>query len=144
MGAKPLPYINRDMRIVDPNGKPSFEFFDWLSGVFQRCGGLTAGSVGAQITDGTVVPTADATLPSGIVVLWPSNVAAPTGWILAQGQNISRATYSAIFAVYGTRFGVGDGHTTFGLPNLSPGAVPWNASMGWLPILSVFQGIIKT
>lgn len=40
------------------------------------------------------------------------------GSLLAQGQNVSRTTYSALFAKFGTRFGNGDGSTTFGLPNL--------------------------
>ncbi len=34
------------------------------------------------------------------------------------GANISRTTYAALFAVIGTRYGVGDNATTFGLPDL--------------------------
>ena len=33
------------------------------------------------------------------------------------GQNVSRSTYSALFAKIGTNFGAGDGSTTFTLPN---------------------------
>jgi microcystin-dependent protein len=43
--------------------------------------------------------------------------AAPAGWLLCQGQLISRTTYAALFAVIGTTYGVGDGTTTFGLPD---------------------------
>lgn len=39
------------------------------------------------------------------------------GWILCDGRNLSRTTYSALFNVIGTDFGVGDGSTTFGIPN---------------------------
>ncbi len=41
----------------------------------------------------------------------------PEGWILCQGQAISRTTYSDLFAVIGTKFGSGDGSTTFNLPD---------------------------
>lgn len=42
----------------------------------------------------------------------------PDGWLLCNGANVSRTTYSALFAAIGTRFGAGDGSTTFTLPNL--------------------------
>jgi len=38
-------------------------------------------------------------------------------WLLCNGQTVSRTTYSALFAEIGTSFGVGDGSTTFTLPN---------------------------
>lgn len=44
--------------------------------------------------------------------------AADSGWLLCQGQAVSRTTYSALFAVVGTTFGVGDGSTTFNVPDL--------------------------
>ena len=43
---------------------------------------------------------------------------APTGWLLCQGQAVSRTTYSELFAVIGESFGVGDGSATFNLPDL--------------------------
>ena len=42
---------------------------------------------------------------------------APAGWLLCQGQAISRTTYAALFAVIGTAYGAGDGSTTFNLPD---------------------------
>lgn len=42
----------------------------------------------------------------------------PTGWILLYGQNLSRTTYSKLFDLWGTTYGVGDGSTTFGVPDL--------------------------
>lgn len=47
----------------------------------------------------------------------------PTGFLLCDGTAISRSTFSALFAVLGTTYGVGDGSTTFNLPNLK-GRVP--------------------
>ena len=42
-----------------------------------------------------------------------------TGWLLCNGQEISRTEYSKLFDVIGTLFGEGDGSTTFNLPNCS-------------------------
>ena len=44
--------------------------------------------------------------------------AAPSGWLLCQGQAISRTTYKELFAAIGTSFGAGDGSTTFNIPDL--------------------------
>lgn len=43
---------------------------------------------------------------------------APTGWLKCNGALLSRTTYAALFAAIGTTFGVGDGSTTFALPDL--------------------------
>lgn len=41
----------------------------------------------------------------------------PDGWLLCDGGAISRTTYRPLFDVIGTAYGVGDGSTTFNLPN---------------------------
>lgn len=41
----------------------------------------------------------------------------PSGWLLCQGQAISRTTYAALFFAIGTAYGTGDGSTTFNLPD---------------------------
>ena len=54
----------------------------------------------------------------GMVTSWAgshSNV--PSGWILCNGDAVSRTTYADLFAVIGTNYGVGNGTTTFNLPN---------------------------
>ena len=43
----------------------------------------------------------------------------PTGYLRADGTAISRTSYADLFGVIGTTYGVGDGSTTFNLPNLS-------------------------
>jgi microcystin-dependent protein len=42
----------------------------------------------------------------------------PSGWLRCDGAAVSRSTYSALFAAIGTTYGVGDGSTTFNLPDL--------------------------
>jgi microcystin-dependent protein len=41
----------------------------------------------------------------------------PANWMFCRGQAVSRATYAALFGVYGTKYGAGDGSTTFNLPS---------------------------
>ena len=43
---------------------------------------------------------------------------APTGWLLCDGSAVSRTTYADLFTAIGTTWGVGDGSTTFNLPDL--------------------------
>ena len=66
---------------------------------------------------GVDVPVADVT-PPGVISAFGGSVA-PSGWLLCNGQAVSRTTYSALFVAIGTSFGAGDGSTTFNLPGLS-------------------------
>ena len=43
---------------------------------------------------------------------------APAGFVKCNGAAISRSTYASLFSVIGTTFGVGDGSTTFNVPDL--------------------------
>ena len=54
--------------------------------------------------------------------IWSTNTA-PSGWFVCDGSAISRTTYSDLFAVIGTIYGVGDGSTTFNVPNLKGRAI---------------------
>ena len=55
--------------------------------------------------------------PSGQIGLFAMDYA-PTGWLKANGAVLSRTVYTNLFAAIGTRFGAGDGHSTFNLPDL--------------------------
>lgn len=70
----------------------------------------------ATPTGGSTGGVAGDTLPIGAVIEWDSDTI-PTNWLLLNGQAVSRTTYSELFALYGTRYGAGDGSTTFNLPN---------------------------
>jgi microcystin-dependent protein len=48
--------------------------------------------------------------------IWPT-ATPPTGWLLCDGSAISRTTYAALFALIGTTYGVGNGSTTFNIPD---------------------------
>jgi microcystin-dependent protein len=55
--------------------------------------------------------------PTGTVAMWITTTA-PSGWLICDGSPVSRSTFSGLFDIIGTSFGVGDGSTTFNLPNL--------------------------
>jgi microcystin-dependent protein len=62
-------------------------------------------------------------VPSGAGMEWYDDVP-PTGWVMQDGSTVPRTGATAgIFARWGTKFGAGDGSTTFRLPNRA-GTVP--------------------
>ena len=66
--------------------------------------------------------------PTGVINMWPT-VSAPTGYLLCDGSAVSRSTYSALFSVVSTTFGIGDGTTTFNLPNYT-NRMPYGTTIG--------------
>lgn len=56
-------------------------------------------------------------VPAGAVMEFAMNTP-PTGWLKANGAAVSRTTYADLFSAIGTTFGVGDGSTTFNVPEL--------------------------
>ena len=68
--------------------------------------------------------------PTGAIEVFAMTTA-PTGWLKCDGAAVSRTTYAALFAAIGTTFGVGDGATTFNLPDLRGEFVRgWDDSRG--------------
>ena len=62
------------------------------------------------------------TLPIGSITAYGKETA-PANWLICDGSAVSRSAYADLFAVIGTKYGEGDGSTTFNLPNLK-GRVP--------------------
>jgi len=70
-------------------------------------GSLSRGTKADQFTyvpAGTVLPFAGAT--------------APAGWAICNGDPVSRTDYAELFTAIGELWGVGDGSTTFNLPDM--------------------------
>jgi microcystin-dependent protein len=61
--------------------------------------------------------TQQSQVPVGTVVDY-AGTSAPSGWLFAYGQAVSRTTYATLYAALSTTYGVGDGSTTFNLPDL--------------------------
>lgn len=51
------------------------------------------------------------------------------GYLVCDGKQVSRSTYSSLFSVIGVKYGTGDGSTTFNLPNLID-RVAWGGTSG--------------
>ena len=56
---------------------------------------------------------------TGEPYLWPSGLEAPDDSITLPSVAVSRTKYAALYSVYGTTFGAGDGSTTFDLPTIT-------------------------
>jgi microcystin-dependent protein len=80
-------------------------------------------------TDGSGNLSFTPSVPAGSVMPYAGSTA-PSGWLLSYGQAISRSTYATLFAVIGTTYGVGDGATTFNVPDLRGRLVAGQDDMG--------------
>ena len=55
--------------------------------------------------------------PVGSVIMFGGSTV-PNGYLLCNGQAVSRTTYATLFAIIGTAYGAGDGSTTFNVPDM--------------------------
>lgn len=89
---------------------------------------LTANSDSKVATQKAVKAYVDATagqtylVPSGAILPYGGSTA-PSNFLLCDGSAVSRTTYSTLFGILSTTYGIGDGSTTFNLPNMK-GRVP--------------------
>jgi len=73
-------------------------------------------------SDGNISEEAAASMeqytgPVGMIVLWGGSSMPSDSWLVCNGQAVSRTTYATLFQRYGTTWGVGDGSSSFNLPN---------------------------
>jgi len=80
---------------------------------------ITNGTLGTTNSDEYEVDvvTSGAIGPTGRIIIWTTNTP-PTGYLECNGAAISRTTYATLFAAISDDYGVGDGSTTFNLPDL--------------------------
>ncbi|MEM4711396.1 MAG: tail fiber protein, partial [Candidatus Woesearchaeota archaeon] len=83
---------------------------------------INTGTEDAKIVTPKAIADSNVIFKPGMIIPYAGS-SAPSGWLICDGSAVSRTTYSALFAVIGTTYGVGDGSTTFNLPNLK-GRVP--------------------
>lgn len=77
---------------------------------------VTAAMLNEQVRD-NISYLYDQAVPPGVFLPY-GGTSAPTGFLLCQGQAVSRAVYATLFGILSTTYGVGDGSTTFNLPDL--------------------------
>jgi microcystin-dependent protein len=118
-----------------------FEFINPLmtTGLLQSTNRLSelAGNLSTAYTNLRL----DQSLPIGIVMPFAGSTA-PSGWALCYGQALSRSTYSGLYGVIGTQYGIGDGSTTFNLPDLRGRVAAGRDNMGGTGASRLSQGVL--
>lgn len=77
---------------------------------------LTSAIATAVAPLATTAALTAAGVPIGSIAMWLQG-SLPSGWLALEGGTISRTTYAALFSLWGTTYGAGDGSSTFGLPD---------------------------
>ena|SRR5258706_10914548 len=68
-------------------------------------------------------------IATGTVVSFGSTTI-PSDYLLCDGSAVNRTTYATLFAIINTTFGVGDGSTTFNVPDLRQRFILGQAASG--------------
>jgi microcystin-dependent protein len=76
--------------------------------------------------------------PAGSIMAWAATTP-PANWLICDGSAVSRTSYASLFNVIATNFGVGDGSSTFNLPDLR-GRVPVGKDAGTFGALAATGG----
>ena len=71
-------------------------------------------------------------IPPGAIQMYAGSTS-PNGWLFCDGSAISRTDYANLFTAIGTVYGIGDGSTTFNIPDFQA-RVPIGASSGSLEL----------
>ena len=114
-----LVQVNRAAALTDTKGFPAPEgnhLIDMINALILRLGG------GANVVDAPLWDVGD--------IKSTARTTAQTGWLFCYGQAISRTTYAVLFEAIATDYGVGDGSTTFNVPDLRGRVVAGQDDMG--------------
>ena len=79
--------------------------------------GTIASTSGGFVFPDSTTQTTAVTAPAASMMVF-AGASAPSGWLLCFGQAISRTTYATLFSAVSTTYGIGDGSTTFNLPDM--------------------------
>jgi microcystin-dependent protein len=116
---------NKIINVVDPTAAQDAATKAYVDTVGFTVAPSTAGNV--LTSNGTIWTSAPSSaVLTGSMQMWPT-ATAPTGYLLCAGAAVSRVTYATLYALIGTTYGVGDGSTTFNLPDLR-GRMPFGVS----------------
>jgi len=79
-------------------------------------------------------------VPVGVVNPF-AGATAPSGWLLCYGQAVSRTQYPVLFTTLSTTYGVGDGSTTFNIPDMRGRVVAGEDDMGGTAANRITSGV---
>lgn len=95
------PFLTGNPRTVSPTTNDSIARVDWVN-------------------QAIATSSNQAAPPIGSMLYWPGedwedpNL---TNWVHCDGRALSRTQHSVLFAIFGTKYGAGDGSTTFNIPD---------------------------
>ena len=124
-----LPASQTNSGTFDTARIPALDASKVSTGAFDpaRIPSLDASKVGSGVFDVARIPNLTTSKISDLLdLVWPANelhlfdqAAVPAGvrCLVANGAIVSRTTYARLFAAIGTRYGAGDGATTFQIPD---------------------------
>lgn len=93
------------------------------------------------MVDPTIPDPSVTAVPTGGIIAYGGS-SAPTGFLMCTGALVARATWADLFAIIGTTFGVGDGITTFQLPDLQQRIPIGKGASGTASVLGETGGAI--
>lgn len=138
--ADPFPRPTGTPMLLHGDGSPNGSVFAPQGSIWMRRDGTltNGGTIYVKLTGATDnthwYDLADAlgiatVSPTGTVAPYAAP-AAPSGWLLCDGSAVSRATYATLFGLISTTYGVGDGSTTFNVPDLRGRVIAGYAASG--------------
>lgn len=107
----------------------SYNKVNQTTGDLEQIAGSQVNIVYADAPLGAIIPYGGTTIPEG--------------WFECDGSAVSRTTYADLFVVIGTKFGPGDGSTTFNLPSGDFGAQLYPAFEG-MYIIKAIKTVLPT
>jgi microcystin-dependent protein len=142
-----LPQLSSPAEVVEWSKNFAFRMMearrDWFDAIMRlRSGDMSfiapqadfTPSLGTHLTNKTYVDAAvagAAGVPAGTILAFGGSVV-PAGYLACNGAAVSRVTYSALFSALSVLWGVGDGATTFNVPDgqrrslIGKGSAPWD------------------
>lgn len=99
-----------------------------------------AGDANLQSQLNSLSNSLSSAIPTATVLPYVGNFnTVPTGFLLCSGAAISRTTYATLFSRIGTRYGAGNGTTTFNIPDFRD-SIPYGSNPGNLDNTSTSVG----
>ena len=128
MGGNPILNVGAGGTATAAAQRQELNLSSLLAGYLLRAGGTMSGVLnmggnklqgvadGVAATDAASVGQVNNSVPAGAVFALASTTI-PNGYLLCDGQAVSRTTYARLFAAIQTLHGIGDGTTSFNVPD---------------------------
>lgn len=114
-----------------------------LKASFPNIDGAVTGTP-AQLNAAAAVAASGQYVPAGVLLDYAGASLPSGGYLWANGQEVSRTTYAALFAAIGTTYGEGNGSTTFNVPNCKDRYRVGKGDMGSTTDAAIIDSLLAT